>query len=47
MSIEATDELLSLVKEHKHYNTEATARHLAAYVCDALAKEEEEWTSRI
>lgn len=40
--IEVTDELLDLVKEYKHYGTEATARHLAAYICDAMAAEEKE-----
>lgn len=46
MSIEVTDELLVLVEEHGHYGTEATARHLAAYICEklceALKKEEKE-----
>ena len=42
MSIEITEELAGLVEEHKHYRTEATARHLAAYICDELDKEEEE-----
>ena len=41
MSIEITDELLTLVKEHRHYGTDATARHLAAYICKELGKEEE------
>lgn len=41
MSIEVTDELLDLVKEHKHYNTDSTARHLAAYICEVLEGEEE------
>lgn len=41
MSIEVTDELLALVNEHRHYNTDSTARHLAAYVCEALEEEEE------
>lgn len=41
MSIEITDELAALVKEHKHYGTEATARHLAAYICEVLGEEEE------
>lgn len=40
--IEVTDELLDLIKEYKHYGTEAAARHLAAYICDAMAAEEEE-----
>lgn len=39
MSIEVTDELLALVEEHGHYGTEATARHLAAYICEKLAEE--------
>lgn len=42
MSIEITEELAELVKEHKHYGTEATARHLASYICDELEQEEEE-----
>lgn len=42
MSIEITDELAELVDEHRHYGTEATARHLAAYICEALDKEEKE-----
>lgn len=41
MSIEITDELSTLVEEHKHYWTEAIARHLAAYICEKLEKEEE------
>lgn len=41
MSIEATDELLDLVKEYRHYGTEAAARHLAAYICEVLEEEEE------
>lgn len=41
MSIEITEELIALVKEHRHYRTEATARHLAAYICEELDKEEE------
>ena len=41
MSIEITDELIELVEEHKHYGTDATARHLAAYICEELDKEEE------
>jgi hypothetical protein len=36
MSIEITDELIELVEEHKHYGTDATARHLAAYICEEL-----------
>lgn len=40
MSIEITEELIALVEEHRHYGTEATARHLAAYVCEELDKEE-------
>lgn len=42
MSIEITEELAELIEEHRHYRTEATARHLAAYICDELDKEEEE-----
>lgn len=42
MSIEITEELAELVKEHEHYGTESTARHLAAYICEELDKEEEE-----
>lgn len=42
MSIEVTDELIDLVEEHKHYGTDSTARHLAAYICEAMEKEEEE-----
>ncbi len=42
MSIEITDELIELVEEHKHYGTDATARHLAAYICEELDKEEED-----
>ena len=41
MSREITDELRELVEEHRHYGTEATARHLASYICDELEKEEE------
>lgn len=41
MNIEVTDELLALVHEHRHYNTDSTARHLAAYICEVLEKEEE------
>lgn len=40
MKIEITDELIDLVKEHRHYGTDATARHLAAYICEELEKEE-------
>lgn len=40
MSIKITEELAGLVEEHKHYRTEATARHLAAYICEELDKEE-------
>lgn len=42
MSIETTDELLALVNEHRHYRTDSTARHLAEYICEALAEEEKE-----
>lgn len=42
MSIEITEELCELVDEHRHYGTEATARHLAAYICEEMDKEEEE-----
>lgn len=42
MSIEITDELAELIEEHRRYGTEATARHLAAYICEELDKEEEE-----
>ena len=42
MSIEITEELSDLVEEHRHYGTEATARHLSAYICDELDKEEKE-----
>ena len=42
MSLEITDELIVLVEEFRHYGTDATARHLAAYICEALEKEEEE-----
>lgn len=45
MSIEITDELSALVKEHKHYGTDSTARHLAAYICEEMGKEEEECES--
>lgn len=40
MSIEITEKLSDLVEEHRHYGTEATARHLAAYICEKLDKEE-------
>lgn len=39
MSIEITDKLIALVEEHGHYGTEATARHLAAYICEKLCEE--------
>lgn len=39
MSIEITEELADLVEEHRHYGTEATARHLAAYICEELIHE--------
>lgn len=42
MSLEITDELIDLAKEFRHYGTDATARHLAAYICNELEKEEEE-----
>lgn len=42
MSIEITDELIELVEEHEHYETDATARHLAAYICEALELLEQE-----
>lgn len=42
MSIEITDELVDLVEEFKHYGTDSTARHLAAYICEEFDKEEEE-----
>ena len=42
MSIEITDELIELVEEHKHYGTDATARHLATYICEELRKEQED-----
>ena len=42
MSIEITEELSTLVEEHKHYGTEATARHLASYICDEFDKKEKE-----
>lgn len=42
MSIEITDELVDLVEEFKHYGTDATARHLAAYICEELDQEEKE-----
>lgn len=42
MSIEITDELIALAEEFRHYGTDSTARHLAAYICEALEKEEEE-----
>lgn len=41
MSIEITDELIDLVEEFEHYGTDATARHLASYICEELEKEEE------
>lgn len=41
MSLEITDELITLVEEFRHYGTDAAARHLAAYICDELDKEEE------
>ncbi len=40
MSIEITEELAELAEEHKHYGTEATARHLAAYICKEMEKKE-------
>lgn len=40
MSIEITEELADLVEEHRHYRTEATARHLAEYICEEMEKEE-------
>ena len=40
MSIEITDELSTLVEEHNHYGTEATARHLSAYICKEMEKED-------
>ena len=40
MSIEITDELAELIEEHRHYRTEATARHLASYICEELDREE-------
>lgn len=42
MSIEITDELIGLIEEHRHYGTEATARHLAAFICEEMEQEEEE-----
>lgn len=36
MSIEVTRELLDLVEEFELYGTDAAARHLAEYICDAL-----------
>lgn len=39
MSIEITDELITLAEEFKHYGTDAAARHLAGYICDELGKE--------
>lgn len=42
MKLEITDEMISLVEEFRHYGTDSTARHLAAYVCEMLEKEEEE-----
>lgn len=42
MSLEITDELADLVEEYKHYGTDATARHLAAYICEKLDKEAED-----
>ena len=42
MSTEITEELIELIEEHRHYGTEATARHLAAYICEELDKEEKE-----
>ena len=42
MSIEITDELIALVEEFRHYGTDATARHLAAYICEELGKEQED-----
>lgn len=42
MSIEITDELAELIDEHRHYRTEATARHLAVYICDEMLEEDEE-----
>ena len=42
MSIEITDELSDLIEEYRHYGTEATARHLAAYICDEFDKKGEE-----
>lgn len=48
MSIEITDELTELIEEHRHYGTEATARHLAAYICDEMLEEdEEEWKFKV
>ena len=42
MSIEITDELAELIEEHRHYGTDVTARHLAAYICDEFDKKEKE-----
>lgn len=42
MNFEITDELAELIDEHRHYGTEATARHLASYICDEMEQEEEE-----
>ncbi len=40
MSIEVTDELLTLVEEYEYYGTDANARHLADYICSELEDEE-------
>lgn len=40
MSIEITDELLTLVEEYESYGTDAKARHLADYICSEMKEEE-------
>lgn len=40
MSIEVTDELLTLVEEYEYYGTDAQARHLADYICSGLEGKE-------
>lgn len=42
MNLEITDELTALVEEFRHYGTDATARHLAAYICEELELLEQE-----
>lgn len=39
MSIEVTDELLTLVEDYKYYGTDIQARHIADYICSELEEE--------